>query len=273
MEKLLDLVKKLRESIIPPTDVGKMSKKEIIAFVEDAKILEKMQIFHEKRQAKALKSIVHDADEENIVPDLAAIKKWSVGKLRKLLREFYRDIGLSKGTKHSKMSASKLRSFVSRNRYQEMLYGDDDMSFLVEDEKPKEKKKEKKEKKVKEPKEPKEPKQRPEASVVNVYTAKETPKDEKCECEMPNILEEQDAQGIIMQLAPELYRSLLAKSYLLDLCNLNRMRREHEVCAVACDPKSYSRWNCCEKPCCPEDAATKACSKTLGRSRRLDWLG
>ena len=251
MEKLLDLVKKLRESVTPPTEVGKMSKKEIIAFVEDAKILEKMQIFHEKRQAKALKSIVHEADEESLVPDLAAIKKWSVGKLRKLLREFYRDIGLSKGTKHSKMSASKLRSFVSRNRYQEMLYGDDDMSFLVEDEKPKKAGAKPKKEKV-EPKAPKE-KAEPKTSIVNVYTAKESKEKKECECDMPNILEEQDAQGVIMNLAPELYRSLLAKSYLLDLCNLNRMRREHEVCAVACDPKSYNRWACCEKPCCPED--------------------
>ena len=37
------------------------------------------------------------------------------------------------------MSASKLRSFVSRNRYQEMLYGDDDMTFLMQDEDKKDK--------------------------------------------------------------------------------------------------------------------------------------
>ena len=86
-------------------------------------------------------------------------------------------------------------------------------------------------------------------SVVNVYTAPQTKSDKDCACEMPNILEEHDASGIIMSLAPELYRTLLSKSYILDLCNLNRMRREHEVCAVACDPKAYNRWACCERPC------------------------
>ena len=105
--------------------------------------------------------------------------------------------------------------------------------------------------------------------VVNVYagSSKESKStececDDKKQCDMPNILEEQDAQGIIMQLAPELYRSLLAKSYLLDLCNLNRMRQEQSVCAVACDPKAYNRWACCEKedPCCvtPGTAQTRA---------------
>ena len=104
--------------------------------------------------------------------------------------------------------------------------------------------------------------------VVNVYAgssnssgeSKDGECDDKKQCEMPNILEEQDAQGIIMQLAPELYRSLLAKSYLLDLCNLNRMRKEQSVCAVACDPKAYNRWACCEKvdPCCPTGTTAAA---------------
>ena len=96
-----------------------------------AKILEKMRIFHEKKNTKALKSIVHEAEEEGVVPEPADLKRLSVSKLRKMMREFHRDIGLKQ--KHAKMSASKLRSFVSRNRYQEMLYGDDDMTFLMQD--------------------------------------------------------------------------------------------------------------------------------------------
>ena len=252
MDKLLDLVKKVRESVIPAADIKKMNKKDLLSFIEDAKILEKMQIFHEKKKEKQLKSIVHEVEEEGIVPDLPALRKMSVGKIRRLLREFHRDIGLK--SKHSKMSASKLRSFVRRNKYQEMLYGDDDMPFFED----KDEKKEKKEK----PKVKEERHERVESksSVVNVYTGEQREKEDKCKCEMPNILEEQDAQGIIMQLAPELYRSLLAKSYLLDLCNLNRMRREQEVCAVACDPKAYNRWACCEKPCCPGETKTGTAS-------------
>ena len=129
MEKLLDLVKKVRETVMPPTQITKMNKKELLSFIEDAKISDKMQIFHEKSKSKALKSIVHDLEEESVVPDLADLKKMSVGKIRKLLREFHRDIGLK--SKHSKMSSSKLRSFVNRNRYAQMLYGDDDLKFLA----------------------------------------------------------------------------------------------------------------------------------------------
>ena len=115
MEKLLDLVHKLRESVVPAAKLTKMSKKELVLFIEDAKILDKMNIFHEKRKSKAVKSLVHDADEEGVVPDLAAVKKMSVSKVRKLLREFHRDIGLK--AKHAKMTPSKLRSFVARNKY------------------------------------------------------------------------------------------------------------------------------------------------------------
>ena len=250
MEKLLDLVQKLRESVVPTAEIKSISKKELLSFIEDADILKKMSIFHEKKQSKALKSIVHEAEEESVVPDLATIRKWPVSKLRKLLRSFHRDIGLGKRTKHSKMSVSKLRSFVSRNRYQEMLYGDDDMPFLGEEASEDNETKHKDKKNKTKKKEPKEVTSKT-GSVVNVYTAPQpqTKSEKDCACEMPNILEELDASGIIMSLAPELYRTLLSKSYILDLCNLNRMRREHEVCAVACDPKAYNRWACCERPC------------------------
>ena len=212
MEKLLDLVQKLRESIVPTAEIKSISKKELLSFIEDADILKKMSIFHEKKQSKALKSIVHEAEEESVVPDLATIRKWPVSKLRKLLRSFHRDIGLGKGIKHSKMSVSKLRSFVSRNRYQEMLYGDDDMPFLGEDADEEIKKKSSKKKEHKEGKEVKSGTSKSgSGSVVNVYTAPQTKSEKDCACEMPNILE--DASGIIMSLAPELYRTLLSKSY------------------------------------------------------------
>lgn len=53
---------------------------------------------------------------------------------------------------------------------------------------------------------------------MNVYTGSKEgdSKAEGCAggCEEVNILEEVDTQKIIMKLAPELYRSLMAKSYL-----------------------------------------------------------
>ena len=153
-----------------------MSKKQIISFIEDAKILEKMKIFHEKKNTKALKSIVHEAEEEGVVPEPADLKRLSVSKLRKMMREFHRDIGLKQ--KHAKMSASKLRSFVSRNRYQEMLYGDDDMTFLMQDDEKKGKVvKEKPSKKGREREGIKEKVSSKSDQVsVNVYTGKAEPK-------------------------------------------------------------------------------------------------
>ena len=53
MEQLLELVKKVRESVIPAADIKKMNKKDLLAFIEEAKILEKMQIFHDKKKRKA----------------------------------------------------------------------------------------------------------------------------------------------------------------------------------------------------------------------------
>ena len=65
MDKLLDLIQKVRDAVVPDEKSAKMSKKQIISFIEDAKILEKMRIFHEKKNT--LKSIVHEAEEEGVL--------------------------------------------------------------------------------------------------------------------------------------------------------------------------------------------------------------
>ena len=44
MEKLLDLVQKLRENVVPTAEISKISKKELLQFIEDANILKKMEI-------------------------------------------------------------------------------------------------------------------------------------------------------------------------------------------------------------------------------------
>ena len=59
MDKLLDLVQKLRENVVPTAAIKEISKNELLKFFEDADILKKMEIFHEKKKTKALKSIVH----------------------------------------------------------------------------------------------------------------------------------------------------------------------------------------------------------------------
>ena len=69
MDKLLELVQKLRDSVVPAEKLSKLNKKQILTFIEDAKVLEKMRVFHDKTKAKAMKSIVNDIEEEGVVPD------------------------------------------------------------------------------------------------------------------------------------------------------------------------------------------------------------
>ena len=66
MDKLLDIIQKLRDAVVPAEKLAKMSKKQILSFIEDAKILQKMRIFHEKKRAKAVKSIVNEDEEESV---------------------------------------------------------------------------------------------------------------------------------------------------------------------------------------------------------------
>ena len=147
MDKLLDIVAKLREVVVPPVPVTKMGKKDLLEFIlEDAKLLDRMRTFHDKRKAKAVQSLIHEEQEESVVPTESELKRMTTGQLRRLIREFHKDIGINQ--KHHKWSASKLRSFISRNKYSDMLDGDE-MKFLktVEEDEPKRDKKAKKEEK------------------------------------------------------------------------------------------------------------------------------
>ena len=120
MEKLLEIVGKLRETIVPPIPVTKMGKKDLLQFIlEDSKLLDRMRTFHEKKKTKAVASLIHEEQEEGVVPTEAELKRMTTGQLRRLVREFHKDIGINQ--KHSKMSTSKLRSFISRNKYTDML--------------------------------------------------------------------------------------------------------------------------------------------------------
>ena len=65
MEKLLDIVAKLREVVVPPVPVTKMGKKDLLEFIlEDAKLLDRMRTFHDKRKAKAVQSLIHEDQEK-----------------------------------------------------------------------------------------------------------------------------------------------------------------------------------------------------------------
>ena len=111
MDKLLDIVKQLRDIVVPPVPVTKMGKKELLSFLEDSKMLDRMKTFHEKRKTKEVASLIHEQQEESVVPTESELKRMTTGQLRRLVREFHREIGIKQ--KHAKMSTSKLRSVVT----------------------------------------------------------------------------------------------------------------------------------------------------------------
>ena len=45
MEKLLQLISKLREEIVPDQPLSKMSKEDVLRFIEDASIIKRMRAF------------------------------------------------------------------------------------------------------------------------------------------------------------------------------------------------------------------------------------
>ena len=239
MEKLLDIVSKLREEIVPDTVVTKMGKKDLLDFIEEAKLLDRMRIFHDKRKTKAVTSIIHEDQEESVVPTESELKRMTTGQLRRLVREFHKDIGINQ--KHAKMSASKLRSFISRHKYTDMLEGDD-LKFLRDmDESPKKEKKSVP--KIRGPDGPKVVHGMP-SIIINNGVASPTEEKEPClDASVPD-----DDVGIIKSLAPELFKVLTSRSYLLDMCNLARMKREHDVCPVSCDTIAFNSHQCCKKP-------------------------
>ena len=122
MEKLLQLVEKLKKAIVPDQPVGKMPKGELLSFISEADLLTRMRTFHE-RVEKGIRSAITDDEDEKMIPSESELKKWRVGKIRKLVREFHKSTQILK--KYTKFSAARLRSHIKRHKYEEMLYGDD----------------------------------------------------------------------------------------------------------------------------------------------------
>ena len=48
MEKLLQLVEKLKSAIVPDQPVGKMPKAELLSFISESDLLTRMRTFHER---------------------------------------------------------------------------------------------------------------------------------------------------------------------------------------------------------------------------------
>ena len=246
MDKLLALITKLRNEIVPEggrASITKMAKGDLLKFITDANLLERMRTFHQK-EVKGIRSALTD-DEGPLVPSESEIQKWRVGKLRKLVRDFHRSTQIFK--KFDKMSAARLRSHIKRNRYEEMMYGDD---LPVSDGEEPEKKKKPKTEKPKEAKERVREKHDFRMPNIVINTGDNPPPTDKKKCgecceDQPNKLADQDFFGLIQKLSPNLYKVLAEKAFLLDICALDRERMESNVCPVDCRPKAWNDFACC----------------------------
>ena len=267
MDKLLGLIDKLKNEIVPGKPLGKMTKADLLAFIRESNFLERMRTFHEKVQ-KGIRSALTD-DEAPLVPSESSLEKLSTAKLRRLIRNFHRATQILK--KYTKFSPARLRSHVKRHRYEEMLYGQDLPVDGTDDEeekkKPRGRRKRRRSPHSRSPRRrsprrrsPRPTPKKTAASTIIINTGDQAPlvlpvaagKDKKDPCggccpEKPNKLADQDFFGLIQSLAPNLYKALAEKAFLLDMCTLDRKRMEANVCPVDCRPKAWDEFACCER--------------------------
>ena len=64
MDKLLQIISKLRNAIVPENPLSKMSKEDILAFIEESNLLERMRTFHQRAE-KGIRSAITDDEEED----------------------------------------------------------------------------------------------------------------------------------------------------------------------------------------------------------------
>ena len=91
----------------------------------------------------------------------------------------------------------------------------------------------------------------PQNIIINTAPAI-IPEKEDCECDekKENKLD-QDFFGLVQSLAPQLYQTLVEKSFILDICSLNRKRVEANVCPTSCAPKAWDEQDCCRTESTP----------------------
>ena len=256
MDKLLQLIEKLRSELVPESPIASMSKPQLLQFIEESQFIERMRVFHQKGD-RGIRSAITDDEDDNLVPNPAAIQKWRVGKLRKLLRTFHKATLIMK--KYVKFSASRLRSHIKRNRYEEMLFLDDKFPDTPPSTPKKKKSPSKSQMHRRKSKSPKRVTiQSPKTSrgvmgdiIINTapqtVESEATEKKKDCCCEeKENKLEDQDFFALIQSLAPNLYNVLAEKAFLLDMCALDKKRMEANICPLDCNRKAWDETTCCE---------------------------
>ena len=95
----MDVLQKLRSLVVP--EQKRMTKAQLLQFYEENRILERMQLYYNKptgaRKVRSKVAVpVSDDDEDPVPSSMAALAKLPASKIRKMLREFAKDLGVQR---------------------------------------------------------------------------------------------------------------------------------------------------------------------------------
>ena len=116
----MELVEKVKNLVNLPKK--RMKKTELLDFFEQNRLLERQRVFYlgDSGGKRTIMSKLADDSEEPMIPSsLNKLGRLSAAQIRKLHREFVKDLSLK--SKFDKMSASKLRSHIRRYKYNEIV--------------------------------------------------------------------------------------------------------------------------------------------------------
>ena len=65
MDKLLQLIEKLRGEIVPESPIATMSKPQLLQFIEESQFIERMRVFHQKGDRGIRSAITDDEDDKS----------------------------------------------------------------------------------------------------------------------------------------------------------------------------------------------------------------
>ena len=67
MDKLLQLIEKLRSELVPESPIASMSKPQLLQFIEESQFIERMRVFHQKGD-RGIRSAITDDEDDNLIP-------------------------------------------------------------------------------------------------------------------------------------------------------------------------------------------------------------
>ena len=107
--------------LMPPPNISSMKKKDILAWVEANKILERYRIFYDQGSEVGLKSSVTEiSDTSNPIPSSTEFANQRVGLIRKQITRWTRDLKLRK-MRSRRVSPQALKAWLDSSKISQMM--------------------------------------------------------------------------------------------------------------------------------------------------------